>query len=177
MLLQAMAQLEAEWHLDDPSSYGAKMVAGSAQDGLTKLLRGFANTTISELFYERLDDAWITKDRKDEESCFSESTLADLSANARGVEDLYLGRYGQLFGPSPSSLVTAKDSALDQSLRDQLAAARQAIDAIPPPFDHAVLSPAGTDPHDKVQAAIDAFAPMRDLIVKAAGTVGVTINL
>ena len=33
------------------------------------------------------------RDRKDEESCFSESTLDDLVANALGVEDAYLGRY------------------------------------------------------------------------------------
>lgn len=177
MLLQAMRALEADWHLDDPSSYAAKMVAGPSQQGLANLLRGFANMAIAELYYERLDNAWVTKDRKDEESCFSESTLADLSANARGVEDVYLGRYGQLSGPSPSDLVQAKDPALDQALRAQLATIRGAIDAIPPPFDHAVLSPAGTDANTKVQAAIDAFTPLRALLVEAGADLGVELNL
>jgi hypothetical protein len=62
-------------------------------------------------------------------------------------------------------------------MTSQLAAARAAIDAIPPPFDHAVLAPVGSDAHDKVQAALDALAPLAATIRQIATTLGVTVNI
>ena len=144
---------------------------------LPKMLRGFSNMAISELFYERLSDPYVTQDRKDEESCFSESTYTDLNANALGVEDVYLGRYQMLQGPSLSDLVKAKNPMLDAEMRQELGAIRAALAAIPPPFDHAVLAPVGTDAHTKVQAAIDAFAPVQATIHQVADALGITINI
>jgi putative iron-regulated protein len=177
MLVSDMKKVDAAWDLSNPSSYGAQIVNGAPQDGLAKMLRGYSNMAIAELFYERLRDPVTTQDRKDEESCFSENTGVDLSANALGVEDVYLGRYGTTIGPSVSSLVAAKDPALDGQMRLQLQNMRAAIDAIPPPFDHSVLAPPTDPARMKVQAAIDAFAPMRDTIDKVATTLGVTLNI
>src|SRR6185436_15913110 len=111
--------LAAQWDLDDSSSYGAMFVAAAPHTSLTKLYRGISQMAISELFYERFNDAFVSKDPKDEESCFSETTQNDLAANALGVEDVYLGRYGAMQGPSLSDLVKAKDPALDAELRQQ----------------------------------------------------------
>jgi putative iron-regulated protein len=153
------------------------MVAGPSKDGLTDLYRGFSQLAISELLYERLGDPFRSQDRKDEESCFSESTSIDLVNNALGVEDVYLGRYHALSGASLSGLVAAKDPALDASLRQELAAVRAAIEAIPPPFDQAVIADPSTDAHEKVQAAVDAFAPLRGLLDDAATKLGIVNNL
>ncbi|MFI5290203.1 MAG: imelysin family protein [Polyangia bacterium] len=177
LLLSDMQGLDGQWDLTNPASYGAMMVAGAPKDGLTKMLRGFSNMAISELFYERLSDPYVTQDRKDEESCFSESTFTDLNANALGVEDVYLGRYQMMTGPSLSDLVKAKNPALDMQMRQELSAIRAALAAIPPPFDHAVLSPVGSDAHDKVQAAIDAFSPVQATIDQVAQVLGITINI
>ena len=98
LLLSDMQGLVAAWDLSDPNSYGAAMVAGSAHDGVQKIARGLTDMHISELYYERLLDPYVTMDRKDEESCFSESTYTDLVANATGVADTYHGRYGSLAG-------------------------------------------------------------------------------
>ncbi len=177
MLLADMQGLDADWHLDDPNSYGSQLVAGSTTDGLTKMMNGFSQMAISELLYERMDDPYVTQDRKDEESCFSENTLVDLIANALGVEDVYLGRYQSMNGPSLSDLVKAKDPILDMTMRAQLSAARAAVEAIPPPFDLAVLAPPDSDPNLKVQAAIAALMPLRDTMKQAATTLGLQINL
>jgi putative iron-regulated protein len=176
LLASDMTGLEAEWDLSDATSYGSKFVAAPSSS-LTKLYRGFTQMAISELLYERLDDPFLAKDQKDEESCFSESTLTDLIANAHGVEDAYLGGYGSLSGPSLSDLVRAQQPSLDMQIRQQLAAARGAIEAIPPPFDHAVLAPAGSPESNAVQAAVDAMKPLQMLFDEAATALGIVNNL
>lgn len=177
LLLDDLSGVAAQWVAGDPSSYAAMMLAGKPHDQLQLILRGYSNMAVSELYFERMNDPFLTQNRKDEESCFSESTSIDITSNALGVENAYLGRYHALIGPSVSELVRAKDAALDATMRQQLAAARAAIEAIPPPFDHAVLAPVGSDAHDKVQAALDALKPMADTIRQVAKTLGVTVNI
>ncbi len=177
ILVADMKALTAAWDLGDRGSYGAKLMASPSHDGVTKILEGFSNMAISELYYERLSDPYRTQDHKDEESCFSESTYNDLVANALGVENVYLGHYGALAGASISDLVRAKDSALDGQMKDQLTAVRAAIAAIPQPFDHSVLAPADSDSNQKVKAAIDAFLPVQPTIDLVAKLLKVQINL
>jgi putative iron-regulated protein len=182
MLLDDMRGLEAQWDLANAASYGSRFVGGSSIDALTDMYRGFSQMAISELFYERMDDAFVTRDRKDEESCFSESTLADLIANALGIEDAYLGHHQAhdgtvLQGPSISDLVRAKSPALDAQLRHELSDVRTAIGAIPPPFDHAVLAAPATPENMAVQAAITAYQPVQATIDQAAAALGIKNNL
>jgi putative iron-regulated protein len=182
ILLDDLRGMEAQWNLSDTTSYASQLLVGTAHDAMTKLLRGVSQMAISELLYERMDDPLVAQDQKDEESCFSESTLDDLVANALGIEDAYLGHYQTLAGPvlqgpSISDLVKAKNPSLDAQLRQELAAVRTAIGAIPPPFDHAVLAPVTSPEHMAVQAAVDAFQPMQGLLDQAAQALGVVNNL
>jgi putative iron-regulated protein len=132
---------------------------------------------ISELLYERLSNPFRSRDRKDEESCFSESTRTDLVANARGVENVYLGHYGSVQGPSIGDLIAAKDEKLDARMRQQLAAIRKAVDAIPDPFDHAVLADPSSDENGRVKAAIDASTPFIDTLKAGSTTLAIVNNL
>ncbi len=177
MLLSDMRGLEAQWDTTDPQSYASMMLAGAAHDGVTKIMRGMSSMAISELLYERLSDPYVTQASKDEESCFSESTWYDLNANALGVEDAYLGRYGTLTGPSVSDLVKAKNATLDAAMRQQLAAIRAALAAMPQPFDHAVLAPADSPDHQAVKAAIDSFSSLQTTIEQVVAVLGVTVNI
>lgn len=177
ILLADMRALDAEWDLTRSDSYASQMVNGPAHDGLEKLVRGFTSMTIGELLYERIMDPFITQDRKDEESCFSESTSIDLKANAKGAENVYLGRYGDLQGPSVSDLVKAKDPQLDRVLKAQLVLGRDAIDAIPEPFDHSVIAPATSEDNMKVRDAIDTFRAMQDQFKQMGSALGISLNL
>jgi putative iron-regulated protein len=177
ILLETMRGVETEWDLGDERSYGAKFVAANAHESLTKLFRGFSQMAISEIYYERLSNPFRSHDRKDEQSCFSETTLADLDYNMRGVENVYLGRYGKLQGASLSDLVAAQDADLDRDLRAQIGTIRKAIAAIPPPLDHAILADPESDAYRKVEAALDTFIPLLDLLQSAAKTLDVTDNL
>src|ERR1700690_566366 len=182
MLLDDMRGLEAEWDPTSKTSYGAQMVAGNPEVMLAKIYRGFSQMAISELFYERMYDPIVSQDQKDEESCFSESTLNDLIVNALGDEDVYIGHYqaldgSTLQGPSISDLVRAKDAALDAQVREELAAVRTAITAIPPPFDHAVLAPSASPENMAVQAAVAAYQPVQATLDQVAKTLGIANNI
>ena len=177
LLVGNLDGVAAGWDLADPSSYGATMVSSAPHDQLQLILRGFSNMAVSELYFERMNDPFLTQNRKDEESCFSESTSVDISADAHGLANVWLGQYGALTGPGLFNLVDAKDHALAMTMTSQLAAAVAAVDAIPPPFDHAVLAPVGSDAHDKVQAALDALAPLAPTLRQIAMTLGVTVNI
>lgn len=187
LLLSDLQGVVGDWDLSDPNSYGSEFVAAPVQDSIQSIARGLTDLSISELYYERLLDPYTTMDRKDEESCFSESTYTDLVANATGVENVYLGRYGTLSGPGLSDLVRERDPKLDDQLKQQLRAVVVAIEAIPQPFDHAVIAPATSEEHQKVQAALQTFWPLlphnnpgsgpQNLYESMAATLGVVINL
>ena len=177
LLLSDMQGLVAAWDLGDPNSYGSAMVAGSAHDGVQKILRGLTDLHISELYYERLVDPYVTMDRKDEESCFSESTYTDLVANVNGVADTYHGRYGALAGASVADLLTVVDPTLADQLDEQIQATVSGIQAIPQPFDHTVISDPKSDDHKKLDAAVQTFWPMPELYRKMATELGIVINI
>lgn len=177
LLVSDLAGVAADWDATDPTSYGAALIAQKPQPALQLIMRGWSNMTVSELYFERMNDPFLTQNRKDEESCFSEATSLDISGDMEGIYNVWRGRYGALSGPGLEQLVDAKDHALATTMAAQLAAARDAVNAIPPPFDHAVIAPAGTDAHDKVQAALDALAPLAATIRQAAIALGVTVNI
>lgn len=176
ILTNDVAVVKNEWQLGERDSYGAKMVAGPPHDAVTKILRGFSGLAILELGYERLSDPYLTQDRKDEESCFSESTFFDLRANAQGVENVYLGRYGTLHGPSISDLVQAKSPEADAAMRRQIQALKDAIEAIPQPFDESVRADPSTEANKKVKAAIDTIKPFREAFREVAAQLDVKVN-
>jgi putative iron-regulated protein len=176
-LLRDLTEVMVEWDLSDPMSYASKMVAGSPEDALTNIMRGQSSMAITELLYERLSDPYLTRDRKDEESCFSESTSLDLVANMAGIENVYLGGYNDVQGLGIADLVVALDPKLDATARQQLKDARAALEAMPQPFDHAVIAPDGSESRASVKAAIDAVTLLRPTFVSVAKALGITINL
>ena len=177
LLLSDMQGLVADWDLSNPQSYGAMMVAGSAHDGVQNIVRGLTDLHISELYYERLLDPYVTMDRKDEESCFSESTYTDLVANDNGVLDTYHGRYGAHAGASVADLLTAIDPALEMQIDQQIQATLAGIVAIPQPFDHTVIADKQSADHQKLDAAVQTFWPMQNLYQQMATDLGIVINL
>jgi len=177
LLLSDMQGLVADWDLRNPQSYGAVMVAGSPHDGVQNIARGLTDLHISELYYERLLDPYVTMDRKDEESCFSESTYTDLVANDNGVLDTYHGRYGTHAGASIADLLTAIDPALAAQIDQQIQATMAGIAAIPQPFDHTVISDPHSSDHQKLDTAVQSFWPMQDLYRQMATDLGIVINL
>jgi putative iron-regulated protein len=177
LLVSDLAQQRAAWDLADPDSYGSAMVAGDPKLAVTRILRGMSNMAISELLYERMSNPYFTRESKDEQSCFSESTWNDLAADGLGVENVYLGRYGEQHGASISDLVRQQDPALDRATREAIAQARGACEEIPQPFDRSVLAPDGAGPREKVKASIDAWIAVEEKLTAVGTLLHVDLNI
>jgi putative iron-regulated protein len=121
-----------------------------------------------------MNNAYTTGDQEEEHSCFSDNTTADLLANAKAVENVYLGRWGADDGPGLDELVKAKNPDVDTRVKAQLAKTLAAIQSIPAPFDQAVLKEPG---RSKVKTSIDEAKALAQLLIEAGKVVGVTVNI
>ena len=144
------------------------------EEALRRMLQGMGALSGAELSGERMTVALDNRDQEDEHSCFSDNTHRDLRANALAIQNVYLGRYGQVDGPGLDVLVAARDAALDTKMKEQLEASLAAIAAIPIPFDQAI---AGDTGRAKVLAAVRALQAQTQTLVEIATLFGIKINL
>ena len=56
--------------------------------------------------------AYEERSQEDEHSCFSDNTIADIVANAAGIQRVYMGQYGAVSGPGIKDLIAAEDPEL-----------------------------------------------------------------
>ena len=77
-----------------------------------------------------------------EESSFSSNSKADFADNIRSIEHIYMGTYLGVGGNGKglSSIVAAKDPALDTKIKQQIAAAIESIESIEGTFSEAIQS-------------------------------------
>ena len=133
---------------------------------------------LGELAGERMQPAFSFHDQENEHSCFSDNTLADLKGNATSIQNVLLGKYGELSGIGIDQLIEAKDPKLAQELRDQIQDAIDSIDAIPAPFDQSILvTDESEDGPKQGLAAIDALQAFSDTLGEAAKLLDVKLEL
>lgn len=164
------------------ASYRAEFVALSPEEGLNRILTGMGSLAGGELAGERMNVAFTTQEQEDEHSCFSDTTLNDHLHDAIGIRNLYLGRYTRIdgtvvSGASVSSLVASRDEALDVSVRARLDAAVAAIEAIPGPFDQAILGADSSPGRVAIAAAISALRDVADAIEEVAELLDVPLTI
>ena len=172
LLVDDLTQVTEQW-APDAQNYRADFVAGG-KDSVQKILLGMGSLSGAELSGERMTVALDNRDQEDEHSCFSDNTHRDLIGNAVGIQNVYLGRYGSNDGAGIEDLVRAKNPELADKLKTQIQASVTAIEAIPHPFDQAIMNDAG---RALVTAAIQALQTQTETTVEAATALGVTINL
>ena len=174
LLVSDLAEVHDQWEPGVEGNYRATFVAADPKASLTKMLTGMGSLSGAELAGERMEVALTKRDQEDEHSCFSDNTHRDIVTNALGIQNVYLGRYGSSDGPGIDDLVERLDPALNAKLKAQLQASVDAANAIPQPFDQALLS---ADGQAKIQATIDALGAQTATIVEVATLLGVTLNL
>lgn len=177
LMVEQFTAVVDQWNLENADSYGAKFVAGDPDVALTDILNGIGILATGELPRERMDNAYQTRDQEEEHSCFSDTTNQDLVHNGIGIQNVYLGTYGSTTGASLGDLVKSVDAALDAKTRSDIAAAIAATQAIPAPFDQAILGDDSSDGRVKVKAAIDAWQPVSDDVAQIAEKLGLKVNL
>ena len=104
-------------------------------DGLVAAADELANSKVERPLAQQTTDV--------EEAKFSQNSKAEFLQNLAGIEAIYTGRIGAVSGVGFGDLVVKRRPALDARFRQELAAAQQAIAALPGRFDEAIFqSPA-----------------------------------
>jgi putative iron-regulated protein len=172
LLVDDLTQVTEQWA---PAQQNYRATFETEGTGaVQKMLLGLGSLSGAELSGERMTVALDNRDQEDEHSCFSDNTHRDLIGDAVGIQEIYLGFNGELNGLGLEDLVRAKDSALADKLKAQIAASVAAIDAIPHPFDQAIMN---DDGRAKVTLAIQALQTQTETTVEAATALGLTINV
>ena len=110
----------------------------SQKTALQELVGGMS-AAATELANSKVERPLTTNDLTFEEARFSRNSLAEFSQNLRGIENLYLGRYGAAgSGVGLGAFVQTRNPTLDATFRQQLAAAQTAITSLPGRFDEAI---------------------------------------
>ncbi|KFA88858.1 imelysin family protein [Archangium violaceum] len=173
LLVKDLESVQAQW-APGANNYGKTFSAQEPEEAVLRILTGLGSLSGAELSGERMTVAYDNRDQEDEHSCFSDNTKADLYANALGIQNVYLGRYGTQDGKGLDELVAAVDSKLDEEMKQRLQASLDAIQAIPGPFDQAIDN---TEGRQKVKAAIEALEAQTETLVDVATALGITLNL
>jgi putative iron-regulated protein len=144
-------------------------------DSLTKIFTGLAKFSKGELASQRIGAAYKSKERHDQHDCFSSETLTDYARDAIGIQNMYLGKYGDHDGPGLNDLVHAVDPAEDAKLQAMLQASVDAVKAIPAPFEAAIVGADSSPGRQAISAALNALSAQGDEFGVAASKLGLTI--
>lgn len=121
-----------------------------------------------ELAGDRLGTPYESKEREDEHSCFSDNTTVDHIEDARGILQVWM----KVLQP----VVMAKDSTLAATFDAEVKASVAKAEAIPAPFDQAILGADDAPGRRAILATIKALETQTATTVKVAKELGVKIN-
>lgn len=175
LLINDLKPVVAEW--EPNGAYRSSFVKLAPEEALRRILLGMGSLSGAELAGERMQVAYDTKEQEDEHSCFSDNTIKDLANNARSIQNVYLGKYGTLDVPGLDEMVRERDPELDKRLQEQLAASIAAIEAIPGPFDQAMMGTDTAEGRVRIAAAIKALRAQTTTIVDIAILFGISLNI
>lgn len=182
LLVEHLAQVEREWQPGLTNNYRAQFLALPPAAALAHIFKGLGSYSSGELGGERLLVPYATKEQEGEHSCFSDTTHLDFIHGQLGIQNIFLGRYlradgSRISGPGLKALLETADPQLAATLESQIAASLAAFEAVPPPFDQAMLG-RDTDPgRVAIKRSIDAMQAQTLTIAKAAKALGIRLNL
>lgn len=177
LLVDDLASLVKAWAPAQKANYRARFEKGG-NESLRKIFVGLGSLSRGELAGERLEVALASKDQEDEHSCFSDNTHRDAATNAKGIENVWLGRFARadgstLQGPGLRDLVAAKNAALADKTTQQINISAKAADAIPAPFDRAIAGAKDSPGRAAIQKTISSLTEQSKQLVDAAAAVGI----
>jgi putative iron-regulated protein len=175
LLIDDLSGLVKAWAPGVKNNYRARFEKGG-NESLRKMFVAMGSLSRGELAGERLEVALASQDQEDEHSCFSDNTHRDAVTNAKGIENVWLGRFvradgSTLQGPGLRDLVAAKNAALAEKTTKQIRTSVEAAEAIPAPFDRAIA--VGSAGRPKIEATIQSLTAQSNDIVAAAAAVGI----
>ena len=154
LIVEHLTQLRDAWAPDVSDNYRATFLTLPDRDVVTKMLTGMVVLSGFEMAGERMAVAYETQDQEDEHSCFSDTTHRDFIANQAGIAAVWHGVDGR---PGLAGHAARVAPAAAAEVTARIAAATQAIAAIPAPFDTAVRGDDDAPGRRAVLAAIVAL--------------------
>ena len=178
LLVEHMEEVTVAWAPGQAGDYRSEFEAMEPDEALQRMLVGIGVLSKSELAGERIFTAYDNQDQEDEHSCFSDNSHRDIIANARGIANVYEGRYVRtdgsvIDGPGLDELLSSVDPELASALGALLAESLTMVERIPVPFDQAIVDP-GTRP--VVLETVYVLQALGDRIAEAGTRLGLTIN-
>jgi len=182
LVVEHLQTVANAWASGSTDNFRAKFLAMDPDAALADILMGMGALSGPELSGERLTTAYETKERGEQQDCFSNSTCADLIANAIGIQNVFLGRYtsasGQkIEGPGVLGLLQAVDPAFAGQLSAQVSDAVAAVHDIPPPFDQAILGTNQSPNRAAMKKAITALQTQSSMIAETAKLLSLELKL
>ncbi len=176
-LIEDLQAVATQWDNKTGAYYADFTKVGNEVNSLTNMMLGMGKLTKGELSGERMTVALASGDQEDEHSCFSDNTTNDFIYDELGIYNVYLGRYKKtdgtmVDGPGIDDLVKANSSTQNTNMIAKLDAATMAINAIPKPFDQAIINA-----KTPIQTAIKALRDQSDQLVLAAKALGINLNV
>lgn len=176
-LIESLQEVATQWDSKTGAYYADFTKAGNETASLTNIMLGMGKLTKGELSGERMTVALASGDQEDEHSCFSDNTTNDFIYDELGVYNVYLGRYKRtdgttIDGAGIDDLIKAKNTTLYTAMTAKLDAATTAINAIPKPFDQAILNS-----KTQIQTATKALRDQSDQLVLTAKEIGINLNV
>jgi putative iron-regulated protein len=171
LLLDHLAQVRDEWK--EGGAYRNQLINNTDVDeALGGIFNGIGELSKAELPTERMAVAVDTQDQENEHSCFSDNTHVDIDMNYLGIKNVYYGKYtrtdgsvvtGFSFADLAKQLDKTKADAVDAAVAD----ADAKVDAIPSPFDQAILNNSTV-----VLNAVESLKDLSDRLSDAALAIG-----
>jgi putative iron-regulated protein len=174
LLVDDLSAMVKAWE-PNAKNYRAKFEKGG-KESVRKIIVGLGSLSRGELSGERMEVALNSQDQEDEHSCFSDNTHRDVVTNAKGIQNVWLGQYtrrdgSKLEGPGVRDLVAAKNPALAEKTTAQIADSVKGAEAIPAPFDRAIVK--GSAGRPAIEKTIASLVSQSKLLVESASAVGI----
>ena len=167
--------LVSEWR-PGRDNYAATFRAMPTNTSLANILTGLLSMSQFELASERLAVPLDSGDPEDEHSCFSDNTHNDFLYNALGIENVYLGRYGDYHGAGIDDLVEKIDPDLNRRMIEGLAKTISQVKRIDSPFDLVLASALGSSERQSAELAVDQLMAQAVLIKEISIRLGLEVS-
>ena len=182
LLIADLEEIVAAWAPNGAGRMALDALPATGQ--IAVMLNGMGSLSYGELAGERMQLGLMLHDPEEEHDCFSDNTHNSHYDDARGIYNVYHGRYPRIDGsvvegPSLSSLVRAAAPDVDADMRAKLDATAAAMQRLKDTADSGamaydqMLGESNPEGNAIVQEAVDALKAQTRVIEQAAVALGV----
>lgn len=166
LLLDNLNQVRNQWGAS--GAFQKSFLARPKNDILNDVFTALSELSKGELSGERMFVAVDSGDQENEHSCFADNTHIDILENFNGIANVYNGSYTRtdgtvVSGVSYASIARSLNSTKGTNVDNLLKEARENINAIPVPFDQAILNSGST-----VLTAVSSLEDLSDAFAEVA---------